>query len=118
MEIEKEIVREVARGDKPYLRKSIDRTAHMRRVIENQRQLNDQILSSPVLFFPSEKWMKLNQKLLEIEKEIVREMAREGGVVYRQKKGGGEKRGVSEQCEVHLKMAAAEPAWGKPNHRK
>ena len=31
---------------------------------------------------------------------------------------GGRKRTVSAQCEVRLKMAAAEPAWGKPNHRK
>ena len=29
MEIEKEIVREVARGDKPYLRKSTDRKAQI-----------------------------------------------------------------------------------------
>ena len=40
------------------------------------------------------------------------------GVVYRQKKGGGGKRAVSPQCEVRLKMATAEPAWGRPNHRK
>ena len=31
MEIEKEIVREVARGDKPYLRKSTDRKAQIRK---------------------------------------------------------------------------------------
>ena len=32
---------------------------------------------------------------------------REGGVVYRQKKGGGRKRAVTAQCEVRLKMATA-----------
>ena len=44
----------------------------------------------------------------------------QGGVVYHQKKrgGGGRKRAVSAQCEVRLKMAGAEPAWGKPNHRE
>ena len=31
MEIEKEIVREVARGDKPYMRKSTDRKAQIRK---------------------------------------------------------------------------------------
>ena len=31
LEIEKEIVREVARGDKPYLRKSTDRKAQIRK---------------------------------------------------------------------------------------
>ena len=31
LEIEKEILREVARGDKPYLRKSIDRKAQIRK---------------------------------------------------------------------------------------
>ena len=31
MDIEKEIVREVARGDKPYLRKSADRKAQIRK---------------------------------------------------------------------------------------
>ena len=31
VEIEKEIVCEVARGDKPYLRKSTDRKAHIRK---------------------------------------------------------------------------------------
>ena len=41
----------------------------------------------------------------------------QGGVVYRQKKGG-RKRAVSPQCEVRLKMATAEPACGRPNHRK
>ena len=40
------------------------------------------------------------------------------GVVYRQKKKGGGERVASAQCEVHLKMATAEPAWGRPNHRK
>ena len=33
-------------------------------------------------------------------------------------KKGGRKRAVSPQCEVRLKMATAEPAWGRPNHRK
>ena len=32
--------------------------------------------------------------------------------------GGGRKRAVSPQCEVRLKMATAEPTWGRPNHRK
>ena len=31
LEIEKEVVREVGRGDKPYLRKSTDRKAHIRK---------------------------------------------------------------------------------------
>ena len=37
IEIEKEIVREVARGDKPYMRKSTDRKAQIRKAFSAQR---------------------------------------------------------------------------------
>ena len=40
------------------------------------------------------------------------------GVLCTANKKGGRKRAVSPQCEVRLKMATAEPAWGRPNHRK
>ena len=44
---------------------------------DRKPKTNDQILPSPILFFPSKKWIKLiPKKLLEIEKEIVREVAR------------------------------------------
>ena len=43
---------------------------------DRKPKTNDQILPSPILFFPSKKWIKLIPKLLEIEKEIVREVAR------------------------------------------
>ena len=51
-----------------------------RRVIENPRQM---IKSCPVLFCSSnkKKMNQINQKLLEIEKEIVREVARGVGVI-------------------------------------
>ena len=43
-----------------------------------RQKFNDQILPSPRLFFPSKKWIKEYQKLLEIiEKEIVREVAQD-----------------------------------------
>ena len=41
---------------------------------DRKPKTNDQILPSPILFFPSKNWIKLIQKLLEIEKEIVREV--------------------------------------------
>ena len=43
---------------------------------DRKPKTNDQILPSPILFFPSKNWIKLIPKLLEIEKEIVREVAR------------------------------------------
>ena len=43
---------------------------------DRKPKTNDQIMPSPILFFPSKKWIKLIPKLLEIEKEIVREVAR------------------------------------------
>ena len=43
---------------------------------DRKPKTNDQILPSPILLFPSKNWIKLYQKLLEIEKEIVREVAR------------------------------------------
>ena len=39
----------------------------------------------------------------------INQFVKEGGVVYRQKKGG-RKRAVSPQCEVRLKMATADVA--------
>ena len=45
---------------------------------------NGQILPGPRLFFPSKKWIKLIPKLLDIEKEIVREVAR-GDKLYLRK---------------------------------
>ena len=44
---------------------------------DRKPKTNDQFPPSPILFFPSKKWIKLiPQKLLELEKEIVREVAR------------------------------------------
>ena len=43
---------------------------------DRKPKTNDQILPSPILFFPSKNWIKLIPKLLEIEKEIVREVGR------------------------------------------
>ena len=42
---------------------------------DRKPKTNDPILPSPILFFPLKNWIKY-QKLLEIEKEIVREVAR------------------------------------------
>ena len=48
---------------------------------------------------------------LAVQRSLFFTLEEQGGVVYGQKKGGGgRKRAVSAQCEVHLKMAAAGPA--------
>ena len=43
---------------------------------DRKPKTNDQILPSPILFFPSKNESNYYQKLLEIEKDIVREVAR------------------------------------------